>query len=96
MAKYNGPELVFAPLGGVGEIGMNLALYGFGPPDGREWMIVDCGVSFAGPDLPAPCGLARSVIGRTPFCADNCVLAPLDPLRGGRTAPERRRGRAWA
>ncbi len=45
-------ELVFAPLGGVGEIGMNFALYGFGPPERREWMIVDCGVTFPGPDLP--------------------------------------------
>ena len=31
MAKYTGAELVFVPLGGVGEIGMNFALYGFGP-----------------------------------------------------------------
>lgn len=45
-------ELVFLPLGGVGEIGMNLALYGFGPPTNRKWIMVDCGVSFAGPDLP--------------------------------------------
>jgi len=45
-------ELVFLPLGGVGEIGMNLALYGFGPQDDREWLIVDMGVSFAGPELP--------------------------------------------
>lgn len=45
-------ELVFLPLGGVGEIGMNLALYGFGPPSQRQWIMVDCGVSFAGPDLP--------------------------------------------
>jgi ribonuclease J len=45
-------ELVFLPLGGVGEIGMNLALYGFGPPSHRKWIMVDCGVSFAGPDLP--------------------------------------------
>ena len=45
-------ELVFLPLGGVGEIGMNLALYGFGPPRARQWIMVDCGVSFAGPDLP--------------------------------------------
>jgi ribonuclease J len=50
MAKKD--ELVFLPLGGVGEIGMNLALYGFGPPDHREWIMVDCGVTFPGPDLP--------------------------------------------
>ncbi|MCY6380468.1 ribonuclease J [Hoeflea prorocentri] len=45
-------ELVFLPLGGVGEIGMNLALYGFGPKGKREWLMVDCGVTFPGPDLP--------------------------------------------
>jgi len=45
-------ELTFLPLGGIGEIGMNLALYGFGGEDDREWLIVDMGVSFAGPDLP--------------------------------------------
>ena len=45
-------ELVFVPLGGVGEIGMNLALYGYGPQDSREWIMVDCGVTFPGPNLP--------------------------------------------
>jgi ribonuclease J len=40
-------ELVFAPLGGVGEIGMNLSVYGFGDERRRQWLIVDCGVSFA-------------------------------------------------
>lgn len=50
MAKND--ELVFLPLGGVGEIGMNLALYGYGPPSNRQWIMVDCGVTFAGPDLP--------------------------------------------
>ena len=39
-------ELVFAPLGGIGEIGMNLSIYGFGD-DRRQWIIIDCGVSFA-------------------------------------------------
>ncbi len=48
----NNDELVFLPLGGVGEIGMNLALYGYGPPTNRQWIMVDCGVTFAGPDLP--------------------------------------------
>lgn len=40
-------ELVFAALGGIGEIGMNLSLYGFGDDRRRRWLIVDCGVSFA-------------------------------------------------
>ncbi|MBO3759840.1 ribonuclease J [Ciceribacter sp. L1K22] len=48
----NKDELVFLPLGGVGEIGMNLALYGYGPPTNRQWIMVDCGVTFPGPDLP--------------------------------------------
>src|SRR5450631_3413741 len=47
-----GEELVFAPLGGVGEIGMNLAVYGFGDAQRRKWIAVDLGVSFGGDDLP--------------------------------------------
>ncbi|GAA4523688.1 ribonuclease J [Chelativorans composti] len=43
---------MFCPLGGVGEIGMNLALYGYGPANNRSWLLVDCGVSFPGPELP--------------------------------------------
>jgi ribonuclease J len=39
-------ELVFLPLGGSGEIGMNLNAYGYGPPDARKWLIVDIGVTF--------------------------------------------------
>jgi ribonuclease J len=40
-------ELVFAPLGGVGEIGMNLSIYGLGSERHRQWLAVDLGVSFA-------------------------------------------------
>jgi ribonuclease J len=40
-------QLVFAPLGGVGEIGMNLSIYGLGDERRRQWLIVDVGVSFA-------------------------------------------------
>jgi ribonuclease J len=40
-------ELVFAPLGGFGEIGMNLSIYGFGDGRRRQWIMIDCGVSFA-------------------------------------------------
>jgi ribonuclease J len=47
-----GNELVFAPLGGLGEIGMNCALYGYGPANARQWLMVDLGVGFAGEDLP--------------------------------------------
>jgi ribonuclease J len=41
-------ELVFLPLGGLGEIGMNAALYGFGPETDRQWILVDCGMGFGG------------------------------------------------
>jgi ribonuclease J len=41
-------ELVFVPLGGLGEIGMNAALYGFGPSGNRQWILVDCGMGFGG------------------------------------------------
>jgi len=40
-------ELVFAPLGGVGEIGMNLSLYGLGSERSKTWIAIDLGVSFA-------------------------------------------------
>ncbi|MEM8750058.1 MAG: ribonuclease J [Pseudomonadota bacterium] len=45
-------QLIFLPLGGVGEIGMNFALYGYGAPNDRRWIIVDVGVTFPGDDLP--------------------------------------------
>ena len=52
MSGKSQTELVFVPLGGVGEIGMNFALYGYGPANAREWLVVDVGVTFPGPDLP--------------------------------------------
>jgi len=45
-------DFVFVPLGGVGEIGMNLALYGFGDAKKRKWIMVDCGVTFPDHSLP--------------------------------------------
>ena len=45
-------ELVFLPLGGSGEIGMNMNLYGFGPSHARKWIMIDCGVTFG--DLSTP------------------------------------------
>ena len=50
--KKNSDEFVFVPLGGVGEIGMNMAAYGFGDPFNRKWIVVDCGVTFGGPEQP--------------------------------------------
>ncbi|MBM3517195.1 MAG: ribonuclease J, partial [Alphaproteobacteria bacterium] len=38
----------FVALGGAGEIGMNLSLYGYG----RHWLMVDCGVTFADESAP--------------------------------------------
>jgi ribonuclease J len=45
-------ELVFLPLGGAGEIGMNLNLYGYGPPDEHQWIMVDLGVTFGDETTP--------------------------------------------
>lgn len=39
-------ELLFLPLGGAGEIGMNLNLYGLGDPDDPTWLMIDLGVTF--------------------------------------------------
>src|ERR1700683_4162203 len=47
LVKMASNEFVFAPLGGIGEIGMNLSIYGFGEQRRRQWIIIDCGVSFA-------------------------------------------------
>jgi ribonuclease J len=47
MAQSGNQDLVFAPLGGVGEIGLNLSIYGLGPERERKWLAVDLGVSFA-------------------------------------------------
>ncbi|MEQ1652366.1 MAG: ribonuclease J, partial [Hyphomicrobium sp.] len=41
-----GDELVFMALGGLGEIGMNVYLYGFGPERSRQWLMVDLGITF--------------------------------------------------
>ena len=39
-------ELVFMALGGIGEIGMNCYLYGLGPAEDRQWLMVDLGITF--------------------------------------------------
>jgi ribonuclease J len=46
MIRTDGDELVFLPLGGAGEIGMNLNLYGYGRPGAHEWMMADLGITF--------------------------------------------------
>src|SRR3954462_13214696 len=52
MKKTQSDELVFLPLGGSGEIGMNFNLYGFGPPGARKWIVVDLGVTFGDQTTP--------------------------------------------
>ena len=42
----------FLPLGGTGEIGMNLNLYGYGEGKDIDWFMVDCGVTFSQAGLP--------------------------------------------
>ena len=45
-------ELLFCPLGGSGEIGMNMNLFAYGKPDNQKWIMVDIGVTFADDSLP--------------------------------------------
>ncbi|MCB1514282.1 MAG: ribonuclease J [Hyphomicrobiaceae bacterium] len=45
-AGRNRDELVLVALGGLGEIGMNAYLYGYGPPQARRWLLVDLGITF--------------------------------------------------
>ena len=48
-------RLVYVPLGGSGEIGMNMYLYGFGPPGKENFIMVDAGVAF--PDMATSPGV---------------------------------------
>ena len=45
-------DFALLPLGGVGEIGMNLYLYGWGRGLERQWIMVDCGVMFGDAATP--------------------------------------------
>ena len=45
-------ELLFCPLGGSGEIGMNMNLYAYGKKSDHKWIIVDVGITFADDSLP--------------------------------------------
>jgi ribonuclease J len=51
-AARPGDELVFLPLGGSNEIGMNFNLYGYGPAHRRKWIVVDLGVTFGDQATP--------------------------------------------
>ncbi len=46
--KRSDADLAFLPLGGTGEIGMNLNLY----RSGGRWLAVDCGIGFGGAEYP--------------------------------------------
>jgi len=48
-------HLIYMPLGGAGEIGLNSYVYGYGPPDKERFIIVDLGVSF--PDMETSPGV---------------------------------------
>ena len=53
MNKNNDNKLVFLPLAGTGEIGMNMNLYGHGPEiDEMKWLLVDAGITFGDDSLP--------------------------------------------
>jgi len=45
-------EFIFCPLGGSGEIGMNMNLFAYGDPGNKKWIIVDIGVTFPDDTIP--------------------------------------------
>jgi len=65
-------DLWFLPLGGTGEIGMNLNLYGH---DG-QWLMVDCGVSFDEPLTPAYKDVSQASNQSTFKATTHRVVAP--------------------
>jgi ribonuclease J len=48
-------RLIYLPLGGAGEIGMNAYVYGYGKPDNERYILVDLGVAF--PDMDSTPGV---------------------------------------
>ena len=48
-------RLIYLPLGGAGEIGMNCYVYGYGPKDKERLIVVDIGVAF--PDMDGTPGV---------------------------------------
>lgn len=48
-------RLIYLPLGGAGEIGMNCYVYGYGPADNERLILVDMGVTF--PDMDGSPGV---------------------------------------
>ena len=48
-------RLIYLPLGGAGEIGMNAYVYGYGPQDDERLIVVDLGVAF--PDMDGSPGV---------------------------------------
>jgi ribonuclease J len=48
-------RLIYLPLGGAGEIGMNCYVYGYGPRDAERLIVVDLGVTF--PDMDSAPGV---------------------------------------
>ncbi len=72
MLHPSSDDLWFLPLGGTGEIGMNLNLYGH---DG-QWLMVDCGVSFDEPLTPAYKGVSQASNQNTFKATTHRVVAP--------------------
>ena len=48
-------RLIYLPLGGAGEIGMNTYVYGYGAPGQERLIVVDLGVTF--PDMDGSPGV---------------------------------------
>ena len=70
-------ELLFCPLGGSGEIGMNMNLYAYGKPENQKWIIVDIGVTFADDIIPG-IDLMASLPFKSSFINIGCIRSAFD------------------
>ena len=64
----SGERLIYLPLGGAGEVGMNAYVYGYGPPGKERLILVDLGVTFPNMDSSPGVDLILPDVG---WLADN-------------------------
>ena len=72
----NKNNLLFIPLGGCSEIGMNMYVYGYDDGNNIDYILVDAGVTFPNPEYNPGVDL---IMPDTSFVEDNLSKVPISP-----------------